>query len=255
MSGQVAMVAAGTKGIGLATAMKLTELGHRVSICGRTASTLESALTLLGPTANGCVADVNSADDLVKWHRKVETELGHPSIVVTNTGGPPVGRVDAVSDEEWQRGFETVILMATRLCRLTVPAMREAKWGRIVHITSLVAKEPNPILTISSTLRAGMMALALLQAREWAADGVTVNSVLPGHTLTDRQLHLAEVRAEREGSTIEQVLQSQAKEIPVQRLGKPEEIAAAVAFLCSKDAAFISGQSLLVDGGNVRGIG
>lgn len=252
MSNKIAMVAAGSKGIGLAIAQKLTLDGHRVSICSRNRENLNAAQGLIGESVHGFVADVNQANDLANWHSEVSVQLGPPQIVVTNTGGPPVGRVEDLSDEDWQQGFDTTILMANRLSRLAVPVMRRLNWGRIVHITSLVAREPNPILTISSTLRAGMMALTLLQAREWAVDGITVNSVLPGHTLTDRQLHLAQIRAGLEQSSVDEVLAQQSREIPVQRLGNPEEIASVVAFLCQEETAFLTGQSILVDGGNVR---
>ena len=141
-----------------------------------------------------------------------------------------------------------------RLVRSVQPLMAESQWGRIVHITSLVAKEPSRMLPISSTLRAGIMALTRLQATEFAEQGITVNGVLPGHTYTDRQKHLAEVRAEREGITPEEALIRQAADIPMKRLASADEIASAVTFLCSQQAAYITGTNLLVDGGLTKGI-
>jgi 3-oxoacyl-[acyl-carrier protein] reductase len=131
--------------------------------------------------------------------------------------------------------------------------MQAAGFGRIVHITSLVAMEPSPMLPISSTLRSGLLALTRLQSTELAKSGITVNCVLPGHTLTDRQRHLAEIRAEKESITPDEALARQGAEVPIGRLATPEEIAAAVVFLASVPAAYISGTSLLVDGGLVRG--
>ncbi|MCA1946778.1 MAG: SDR family oxidoreductase [Armatimonadetes bacterium] len=251
---RVAMVAAGTKGIGLACAKALLAEGCRVSVCSRSAENLERAKTEL-PGLHAFPCDVTRAEDLDAWHRAVQAELGEPDIVVTNTGGPPAGPLSQMTDEQWKAGVDATLLNVVRLVRLVAPGMAARRWGRIVHITSLVAKEPSDLLPISSTLRAGLMALTRLQANELAASGVTVNSVLPGHTLTDRQLHLANVRAERLGITPSEALQRQADEVPMKRLADPAEIAAAVAFLCSVPAAYITGVNLLVDGGLTRGLG
>jgi 3-oxoacyl-[acyl-carrier protein] reductase len=159
-----------------------------------------------------------------------------------------------MTDEQWLDGFNSTLMNVIRLVRLVTPGMKAKGWGRIVHVTSLVAKEPSAMLPISSTLRSGLMATTRLQALELATAGITVNAVLPGHTLTDRQHHLAKVRSEQLGITPEEALEIQASEIPMKRLGKPEEIGAAIAFLCSQQAAYISGANLLVDGGLVRGV-
>ena len=145
-------------------------------------------------------------------------------------------------------------MSVVRLVRLVSPGMEERGRGRIVHITSLVAKDPAPVLPISSTLRSGLMALTKLQAFQLAPFGITVNGVLPGHTLTDRQTHLAQLRAKDTGISVEEALRNQAREIPAGRIADPSEIAAAVAFLCSEKASYITGVSLLVDGGITRGL-
>ena len=254
ISGKVAMVAAASKGIGLAIAKQLTSEGCRVSICGRTEDTLEAAAAEIGEDTRSYVVDVANLEDLLWWIEQTQQDLGPVDILVTNTGGPPAGGVDQMTDEQWQQGFDGTLLNIVRLVRELQPCMAEAGWGRIVNITSLVAKEPSRMLPISSTLRAGIMALTRVQASEYAAAGVTVNSVLPGHTLTDRQTHLAEIRAEREGITKEEALIKQAAEIPMKRMATPDEIAAAVAFLCSQQAAYITGTNLLVDGGLTKGL-
>lgn len=248
LTGKVAMVAAASKGIGLATAKILAAEGCQVSICARNEETLEAATAEIGGETRSYVVDVSNAEDLAWWVEQTQQDLGPIGILVSNTGGPPAGKLDAMTDEQWQSGVEGTLLNIVRLYRLVVPDMIEANWGRIVHITSLVAKEPNPILPISTTLRSGIIALTKLQARELAAHGITVNGVLPGHTLTDRQRHLAEVRAQAANRTPEEMLQQQADEAPMRRLGEPEEIAAAIAFFCSRGAAYVSGTSLLVDG-------
>lgn len=255
INGKVAMVAAASKGIGLATAKRLAQEGCHISICGRTEETLEIAAAEIGEETRTYVVDVANADDLAWWVEQTIQDLGNPSILVTNTGGPPAGNWTKMSDEQWQSGFDSTLMNVVRLVRLVSPHMVQANWGRIVHITSLVAKEPSEMLPISSTLRTGLMSLARLQATELGPSNVTVNCVLPGHTLTDRQLHLADLRAEREGITQEAALGRQAEAVPLRRLAEPDEIAAAIAFLCSECASYVSGTNLLVDGGLTKGLG
>jgi 3-oxoacyl-[acyl-carrier protein] reductase len=255
LNGKVALVAAGSKGIGLATAKMLAEEGCRISICGRNEESLDVAVSVIGHGAIGIKCDVSSSADIDHWIKESRSKLGPIDIMVTNTGGPPAGSWQAMTDDQWQAGFDSTLINVVRMVRAVAPEMKERGWGRIIHNTSLVAKEPNPLLPISSTLRAGLMALTRLQALELAPFGITVNGVLPGHTLTDRQLHLAEIRAGRDGITAEQALDLQASEVPMKRLGKPEEIAAAIAFFCSQPGAYITGTSLLVDGGMTKGLG
>jgi 3-oxoacyl-[acyl-carrier protein] reductase len=255
LKGKVALVAAGSKGIGLATAKMLVEEGCKVSICSRSQESLEYALTLIGDGAIAIPCDVTSAPDIDRWVQDSRSKLGPIDILVTNTGGPPAGSWQVMTDDQWQSGFDSTLMNVIRMVRAVAPEMKERGWGRIVHNTSLVAKEPNALLPISSTLRAGLMALTRLQALELAPFGITVNGVLPGHTLTDRQIHLAEIRAARDGITPQQALELQANEVPMKRLGKPEEIAAAITFFCSQPSAYITGTSLLVDGGMTKGLG
>lgn len=246
------MVAAGSKGIGLATARMLAGEGCLVSVCGRTEATLTDAAVEIGDEARTYVCDVGNPEDLAWWVDQTVADLGPPSILVTNTGGPPAGKLDDMTDEQWQSGFDNTLMNVVRLARLVVPHMNG--WGRIVHVTSFVAKEPNPMLPISSTLRAGLMALTRLQATEYAASGITVNGVLPGNTMTDRQTHLAEVRAQASGISVEEALEQAAQSVPMKRMADPDEIAAAIVFLCSQPASFISGVNLLVDGALVKGL-
>lgn len=254
LDGKLAMVAAASKGIGLATARMLANEGCRVSICARNEVTLGRACEQIGGTVRGYVADVAKASEVQSWVMKTSAELGEPDVLVTNTGGPPAGRLDLISDEHWQTGFDSTIMNVVRLVRLIAPGMAGRGWGRIVHITSLVAKEPSEALPISSTLRAGLMALVRLQAQQYAGAGVTVNAVLPGHTMTGRQLHLAELRSLESGISVDEAMANQARSIPVGRIAEPDEIAAAIVFLCSEQASYISGINLLADGGLVRGL-
>ncbi|MDP1833000.1 MAG: SDR family oxidoreductase [Geothrix sp.] len=254
--GKVAMVAAGSKGLGRAAALALAAEGCAVSICGRGAEALsatQKALEALDVPALAMAADVSSAEDLVRWHQATEAALGPVDILITNTGGPKAATFDHLSDEDWAAGVDTTLMNVVRMTRLVLPGMRAKRWGRIVHITSLVAKQPYPLLTISSTLRAGLSALTRTLALETAKDGITVNALLPGHIMTDRQTHLAEVKSKAEGITVAEHFARQAAAIPVGRIGEPQEVGAVIAFLCSAPASYLTGQSLLVDGGLVQG--
>ncbi len=249
------MVAAASKGIGFATAKALMAEGVRVSICARNEETLEAAAAEIGEETRSYVVDVSSAEDLAWWVEQTRQDLGPVDILVTNTGGPPAGPLDQLTDEQWQVGVDSTLMNVVRLVRLVEAEMKLRQWGRIVHITSLVAKQPSAMLPISSTIRAGLMALTRLQSTALASNGITVNGVLPGHTLTDRQLHLADIRSARDGITPQEALQRQGSEVPVGRLATPDEIAAVVTFLCSIQAAYVTGTSMLVDGGLTAGLG
>jgi 3-oxoacyl-[acyl-carrier protein] reductase len=252
--GRTAMVAAASRGIGKAVAVGLAEEGCRVSVCARGAEALDVAHSELVRIAGddhvlAVEAAVSSADDLAEWHAETVRVLGSPDILVTNTGGPPAARFAELSDEQWEAGVQSTLLNVVRLCRLVAPAMQARRWGRIIHLTSLVAKQPLDDLTISSTLRTGLSALTRLLSNQLAGDGVLVNAVLPGNTLTDRAYHLARVRSEALGVTVDEALARTAKAAPIGRIAEPREIADAVVFLASERASFITGVSLLVDGG------
>jgi 3-oxoacyl-[acyl-carrier protein] reductase len=254
ISGRVAMVAAASKGIGKAIAIGLAEEGCRVSICARDPEALEAARHdlegYIGPHEVLAVqADVSKLEDLKRWYGRTEEKFKTVDILVTNTGGPAAAKFMDLNDEQWESGVESTLMNVVRLCRLAIPSMQEKGWGRIIHITSLVAKQPSDDLTISSTLRTGISALTRTLANQLGPDGITVNAVLPGNTLTDRQTHLANVRSKAQGITPEQAMQNVEKTIPLQRMAEAREIADAVVYLASERASYITGVSLLVDGG------
>lgn len=254
IKGRVAMVAAASKGLGKAAAISLAREGCLVSLCGRTPESLEAARAALlaaVPQAQvlTCPCDVALPGDLQAWFDATIKHFGCVDILVTNTGGPPAATFQELTEEQWASGVQSTLMNAVRLSRLVLPGMRARQWGRIVHITSLVAKQPLPLLTISSALRAGLSAMTRTMATEFAPDNILVNALLPGHILTDRQLHLGEVKSQKEGITLEQYLQGAQAAIPMGRFGKPEEIGDVIAFLCSERAAYLTGASLQVDGG------
>ncbi|MEO7735747.1 MAG: SDR family oxidoreductase [Kofleriaceae bacterium] len=250
--GRTAMVAAGSKGLGRAIATALVREGARVSICARSAGPLDDtaqALRAAGGDVLAVPVDVTQPDELARWHAATVERLGEPALLVTSTGGPPTGLFEELTEDAWRTGIDGTLMNVIRMSRLVLPAMRAAKYGRIVHLTSFVAKQPMPILTISSTLRAGLSALTKTMATQVAADGITVNAVLPGHFLTDRQIHLNELRAKQHGTTREAWEAQLVTSIPAQRFGRPEELADTVTFLPSERAGYINGASLQIDGG------
>ena len=254
LSGRVAMVAAASKGIGKAVALGLAEEGCRVSICARTEEALEAARldleSYIGPSDVLAVrADVSRAEDLREWFNKTIDRFGTLDILVTNTGGPPAAKFMALSDEQWESGVQSTLMNIVRLCRLAIPVMEEKGWGRIIHITSLVAKAPSDDLTISTTLRTGISALTRTLSNQHAGSGILVNAVLPGNTLTDRQTHLANIRAKAQNITPEQAMAQAEATIPMGRMAEAREIADAVVYLASERASYVTGVSLLVDGG------
>jgi 3-oxoacyl-[acyl-carrier protein] reductase len=254
LDNRVAMIAAASKGIGKACALALAAEGCRVSICARHAEELEQTRAELAAysEALAVVADVASDAEMENWHQQTMARCGEVDILITNTGGPPVARFLELSDEQWQAGVESTLMNVVRLSRLVIPGMQARRWGRIIHLTSLVAKQPMDELTISSTLRAGLSGLTKTMANQVGPDGITVNAVLMGHILTDRQYHLADRRIKERGITREEYFAQAAKEIPLRRLGEAREIGEVVAFLASERASYLTGVSLQVDGGLIR---
>jgi 3-oxoacyl-[acyl-carrier protein] reductase len=254
----VALVTGASRGLGFASAAALAAEGARVAICSRSEENLDKAAARIeAETGNRpfcTAADLTSADDIDAMVARTANALGPPLILVNNTGGPPPGSFDDIDDAAWERAFRLTALSTIRAVRAVVPHMKAARYGRIVNIQSRSVKEPIDGLLTSNAVRPGVVGLAKSLSRELGPEGITVNCVLPGYIRTERLRELAVNKGEREGRSVDEVFAGWGAENPVGRIGSPEEVGALVAFLASKRASFINGQSILVDGGGVRSL-
>jgi 3-oxoacyl-[acyl-carrier protein] reductase len=258
IAGRVALVCGSSRGLGRAIAAALVEAGCRVALNARNADALRQTADALRRHATTDVAafpaDVSVPAQATGLVEHVRRELGAVDILVCNAGGPPAAPFGDTPAEHWQAALELNLLSTVHLCRAAVPLMRRRGWGRIVCLTSVAAKQPLPGLILSSTARAGVLGFAKSLADEVAAAGITVNVVCPGYMRTERVEELAATRAAQSGRRPQDVLAETVGNIPLGRMGEPEELAAAVAFLASEPARYITGAVLQVDGGFTRSI-
>jgi 3-oxoacyl-[acyl-carrier protein] reductase len=245
IAGRIALVTGASKGIGYAVAEGLAAEGARLVVVARSADALEEAAARLraaGGEVHAVAADVGTVAGARTALERANDIVGPPDILVSNAGGPPAGTPSALDDAAWGKAFELTLMSAVRLARGVIPGMRERGWGRIVNVTSLSVRQPLLGLTLSNAMRSAVTSWARTLAMEVAADGVTVNNVAPGYTATAR---LEELFADDYARA--RLMSS----IPAKRFGTPHEVAAAALFLCSSQASYVTGQTLLVDGGVV----
>lgn len=258
LKGRAAAVAAASRGLGRACAEALAAEGASVAICGRDGArireTADAIARQTGARMLAFVADVAVAEQCRAFVRGAAESFGRLDILVTNTGGPRPGGFEAVSDTDWEQAYRLTLGNVVQLVRAAAPYMRKNGWGRIVNITSLSAKQPVDGLVLSNSFRPAIIGLAKTLSNELGRDGILVNNVSPGYTRTDRLDELVEVRARAAGSSPERVLADMAQGIPVGRVAEPAELAAVVAFLCSERASYVTGATIPVDGGAIRGL-
>jgi 3-oxoacyl-[acyl-carrier protein] reductase len=257
LQGRVALVCGGSSGLGYAVAEGLVAEGARVVINGRDAGRLQQAVAHLGGTArtvSGITADLSRAEECEALVTRVHAESGGPDIVLCNAGGPPAGAFETHGVEVWQRALELSLLSTIHLARAAVPHMRARRWGRILCLASVAARQPAQSLILSTTARAGVLGFAKALSDEVAAEGITVNVLCPGYFATERLRQLAQARGAAQGKSPEAILSEMGQTLPIRRIGTPAEFAAAVIFLASEPARYITGTVLSIDGGLTRAI-
>jgi 3-oxoacyl-[acyl-carrier protein] reductase len=248
LKGKVAFVAASSKGLGKAVATELAQEGASIILCARNEEELtntKNEITTKGVKVLALVGDLSLAADRESIIRASLKEFGKVDILVTNTGGPPSGKFETFIQEDWDKAYQQLLVSAVELVQGFLPGMKEQKWGRIIAITSQAVKQPVNNLILSNAVRASVAGLMKSLSNELGEYNITVNNVMPGYTETSRLKKLIEG---------DPAIQQVTSEIPLGRFAKPEEFAAAVCFLASERASYITGVSLAVDGGWIKNI-
>ncbi len=256
LEGRRALVLAGTSGLGLATARALAAEGCAVALCGRELARAEHAARDVAEVTGGRVlglqADVSDAAQVERLVADAAGALGGLDILVTNAGGPPPGTFDALTDDAWAGAVELTLMSVVRSIRAALPHLERSQAAAVLALASSSVKAPIPNLTLSNVLRPAVQALVKTLSLELAGRGIRVNTLSPGRVLTPRITQLDEARAKREGSSVDAVREASVKAIPLGRLGDPDEFGKVAAFLVSDAASYMTGSSVLVDGGAVR---
>ncbi len=256
---KVALVTGGSKGLGFGAAQRLAAEGCKVVIASRSeANLLEAAAKIKESTGNTVLtfpADVSKKEDITKLLQFVKEECGQLDILLSNSGGPKSGKFESFSDEMWYSAIENTLMSTIRLFREGLAIMKEQEnGGRLLVITTTGAKQPQDNLLLSNTLRAGIHAMIKTLSREIAPFGITVNAVVPGKFMTDRQMGAVKALANRENLSIEAAIDKRLAQVPLNRMGEPKELANYIAFLCSPLADYITGTAMNVDGGYMASI-
>jgi len=258
LRGKVALVAAASRGLGRAIALELAQEGADLLICARGADALDSARAMIaqqtGVKVHAVVADLSRREDVALVAARAAETYGQVDVLVTNAGGPPAGPFDAHGWDAWERAVNLTLRSAVELTRAVLPGMRARRWGRIINVTSIAVKQPVDNLMLSNAVRSAVTGFARTLANEVATEGITVNNILPGYTRTERVEELADANAAKAGVTRAEILARFESEIPMKRLGEPREFAALAAFLASERASYITGQSIVADGGWIRSL-
>lgn len=255
---RVALISGASQGLGKATAIAFAAEGAHLAIAARNESALQQLRDELrgryGVQVHTEACDVHDRLATEQFVRNAHALFDRIDICVTNAGGPPAKQFLETTQAEWEEAFALNLRSAVDFSRAVIPHMQKQRWGRIITISSITVKQPQPHLVLSNAVRAGIMGLVRSLSNEFGKDGITANNVGPGYTATDRLIELAQKRSAATGKSLTEVEQAWVDQIPVGRLGKPEEIADAIVWLASERASFITGQTILVDGGMYQGL-
>jgi 3-oxoacyl-[acyl-carrier protein] reductase len=256
LKGKVALIAASSKGLGFGIAQAMAREGAKVSLCARSADEVNAAAERLrsetGAETLATACDMSKGDEIKAWVDRTIKEWGHLDAVLVNAGGPPAGLLKDFTEEQWQVAFDLTLMSTVRLIRASLPHMQRG--GAILTITSSSVKEPIERLGLSTVMRMGVAGIVKTLATELAGEGIRVNNLIPGRIDTDRVAALDKGAAQRQGISFEEARAQSVDKIPLKRLGTIEEFGAAGAFLLSPAAAYITGASLQVDGGQMRSV-
>src|SRR5579872_640446 len=258
LKNRVAIVAASSQGIGQATAEAFAAEGCRIAMCARSAQTLNAAAEHIQKRYQAEVfaqaLDVTDSEAVHRFVDAVVSKFGGVDVCVTNAGGPPAKGFLAASLDEWRSAVDANFMSTVYFAREVIPHMQRRHWGRIITITSITTKQPVADLVLSNAVRAAVVGLVKSLANEFGKDGILVNNVGPGYTATDRLKELAKARSLAANKNKQEVFDEWASASAVKRVGKPEEIADAVVWLASERASYVTGQTVLVDGGLYKGL-
>ncbi|EGA89329.1 3-oxoacyl-[acyl-carrier-protein] reductase [Planococcus donghaensis MPA1U2] len=256
---KVVVVMASSKGLGKATALEFAKEGAIVIISSRNQQTLDATAAEIKEASGNSqvfshVCDGSKEQDILDLFHFIADQFGRIDILVNNTGGPKAGGFDAIEDADWYQAFEQNLLSYIRASRAVLPYMKEQQFGRIINVSSSSVKEVIDGLILSNTFRAGMVGFAKTLAREVAGDNILVNTVGPGRFATDRVGELDQIAADKQGVVVEQIVEKSKASIPAGRYGEPEEFAKIIVFLASSANSYLTGQSLVVEGGSLKAL-
>ena len=252
------LITASSTGIGKAVAELFAQEGCRIAISSRSKENLLFATQELKEKYSlepfWSVCDLNKQKDIENTYAAVARHFGTVDILVNNCGGPVPGLFQQLEEEDWNSAYDQVLLSVVRFSKLVLPGMMAKNWGRIINLTSISVKQPVDNLVLSNSLRTGVTGLTKSLSNEVAKFNITVNNVAPGLTLTGRLYELAVIEAKEKGKSHEEILVEMAKRVPLNRLARPEEIASVVVFLASRQASYVTGNTIQIDGGYVKSI-
>jgi 3-oxoacyl-[acyl-carrier protein] reductase len=257
LTGKIALVTAASKGLGRASALALAREGARIALAARNREALQQTAQEIRQVSGQAVlalpTDLRQPAEIASLVQQTIATFGGIDILINNAGGPPTGTFETLADDQWEDAFHLTLLSVVRLIRAVLPSMKQRPGGRIIQIVSSSVKQPIDGLVLSNAIRPGVIGLAKTLSRELAPYQITVNNVCPGRMLTDRLLQLTTVREKLAlGQSEEEALRDLTRDIPLQRIGQPEELGALVAFLSSQQAGYITGTTIQIDGGLIQ---